>query len=494
MPESTHNAFVVRLLNRYEHYREPALVHRRFRHRDILPLLEKLRALPGVAVHGEGRSTEGRDIFRIEAGHGATPVLMWSQMHGDEPTATMALFDLLNFLTADDEWNGLRMLILDAVTLHVIPMLNPDAAERFQRHTPWGVDLNRDALRLQAPESRLLKRVRDELGAEFGFNLHDQSTRYSAGTSPESTIIAFLAPPVDAESSVTAVRRRSMQLIAALNQVLQTMIPDRVAAYSDEFEPRAFGDNIQKWGTSTILVESGGLAGDPEKQHIRKINFLILLESLRQIATKAYETVDIAGYYDIPPNLFRMYDTIFRGAGYHYREQRFELDIAINRDEIETGGAGGKGFYLHGTVADTGDLSTFCGYQELDASELTVVPGKICPDSFSDLSDLGNTDPLALIRRGYTAVSLDRIPDKLHTDYPLNIVKTGSVQPTGTMPGTDANLLFYRGDDVVYSVINGTVTDVAAGQCPDGNALVYPQSSDDRQRYLAEPEEDPRMP
>ena len=41
--------------------------------------------------------------------------------------------------------------------------------------------------------------------------------------------------------------------------------------YSDEFEPRAFGDNIQKWGTNTILIESGGIFGDEEKQYLRKL-------------------------------------------------------------------------------------------------------------------------------------------------------------------------------------------------------------------------------
>jgi len=47
-------------------------------------------------------------------------------MHGDEPTATAAIFDLLKFFSADDEFNKIRELLLNKLTFHFIPMLNPD--------------------------------------------------------------------------------------------------------------------------------------------------------------------------------------------------------------------------------------------------------------------------------------------------------------------------------------------------------------------------------
>ena len=36
--------------------------------------------------------------------------------------------------------------ILSALTLYVVPMLNPDGAERYQRRNAQNIDLNRDAL------------------------------------------------------------------------------------------------------------------------------------------------------------------------------------------------------------------------------------------------------------------------------------------------------------------------------------------------------------
>ena len=87
-------------------------------------------------------------------------VLLWSQMHGDEPTATAALFDIFEFLRRHRDDPTVRD-ILSSLTLHVVPMLNPDGAERFQRRNAQSIDINRDALRLQTPEGRTLKAVRD---------------------------------------------------------------------------------------------------------------------------------------------------------------------------------------------------------------------------------------------------------------------------------------------------------------------------------------------
>jgi murein tripeptide amidase MpaA len=81
-------------------------------------------------------------------------------MHGDEPTATAALFDVFEYLRRHRDEPIVRR-ILSQLTLHVVPMLNPDGAERFQRRNAQSIDVNRDALRLQTPEGRALKQLRD---------------------------------------------------------------------------------------------------------------------------------------------------------------------------------------------------------------------------------------------------------------------------------------------------------------------------------------------
>ncbi len=459
------------LYDHYERYREPALQHRRFKHRDIVPLIHQRAAVESVSLSREGVSPEGRAIYRLKTGNGPIQVLLWSQMHGDEPTATMALFDLFRFLAASDEYDDLREEILSKLTIHAIPMLNPDGAERYQRRTAFGVDMNRDALQLQSPGSQILKRIRDETSADFGFNLHDQSIRYSAGMTPKSTIIAFLAPAFDEETSINPVRLRSMKLIAQLDEMLQEFIPGHVATFSDTFEPRAFGDNMQKWGTSTILVESGGMIGDPEKQYIRKLNFLLLLESFVSIARSDYESYTVEQYESIPPNVLRLHSAIFRGVTLPWKQHEFQLDLAVNRSEINTNGA--TAFYERGVVSEIGDLSTFAGFEEIEATGLRVKSGKVYPDTFATHKDLEQVDVMELLRVGYTAVRVEELPEGVWTRFPLNILGPEAMQPAGPVLRRAANLVFYRDGVPAYAVVNGFVVDLAASEPAVGNALIY---------------------
>ena len=87
--------------------------------------------------------------------------------------------------------------ILSPLTLHVVPMLNPDGAERFQRRNAQSIDINRDALRLQTPEGQVLKALRDRLNPRVGFNLHNQSWRTSVGTPPKPASISLLSVAYD---------------------------------------------------------------------------------------------------------------------------------------------------------------------------------------------------------------------------------------------------------------------------------------------------------
>ena len=186
-----------KLFDAYDNYKELALTKRRFKHSDILPLIRQLSFEKSII----GESFEGREIFKIKLGQGKRRILLWSQMHGNEATATMAIFDILNFLTSqEDYFQDFRKEILENMELHFVPMLNPDGAERFVRRTAQGIDMNRDALALQCPESKLLKGLVVDLQPEFSFNLHDQNIRYSAGNSSEQATISFLATAYNQET------------------------------------------------------------------------------------------------------------------------------------------------------------------------------------------------------------------------------------------------------------------------------------------------------
>ncbi|MEL7117899.1 MAG: M14 family zinc carboxypeptidase, partial [Bacteroidota bacterium] len=267
----------------YDNYKDSNVFDRRFKHADIMKALEKLpNKFPLKRV---GTSVEGRSINMVQVGNGPVKVLLWSQMHGNEPTATMAILDLFNFFAASDEYDGFRNELMQKCSFYFIPMLNPDGAEKYQRRNAMDVDLNRDAQRLQNPESICLKSIRDSLEPDWGFNLHDQNRYYSAGAGmPYTASFSFLAPAFNRQKDLSPKREDAMQLIGHMNRLLQKYIPNKVGQYDDTFEPRAFGDNIQKWGTRTILIEVGGLKDDPEKQYLRKLHFMILLKAFQGIA------------------------------------------------------------------------------------------------------------------------------------------------------------------------------------------------------------------
>ena len=145
-----------------ENYRQKSLTTRRFKQSDLQPILAGLP--DDFVVDTAGVSVEGRPLYRVTYGTGSTEVLLWSQMHGDEPTATAALFDLFNWLAGSDEpTDSLRREIRAKLHLTFLPMLNPDGAEVFERRNALGIDLNRDAVHLTSPEARVLKAERDRI-------------------------------------------------------------------------------------------------------------------------------------------------------------------------------------------------------------------------------------------------------------------------------------------------------------------------------------------
>jgi hypothetical protein len=228
--------------------------------------------------------------------------------------------------------------------------------------------MNRDAVIQQMPEARILKNTFDSLKAEFGFNLHDQSTRYSAGNSFKSAALSFLAPSINSEKTIDNVREKAMKLTAELFGILSCFIPGHIAKYSDDFEPRAFGDNFQKWGTSTILIESGGWKGDPEKQFIRKLNFIALVSSFKSISEKNYSDESLETYESIPNNEELLIDLIIRNLKFKSKGTEFLLDLGINREEMNAD----KGKLLLQLMEDAGDLSVFFGYEDYDFSCLKM--------------------------------------------------------------------------------------------------------------------------
>jgi hypothetical protein len=318
-----------------------------------------------VAVEVAGTSAEGREIRQLTYGSGPVRVLLWSQMHGDESTASMALADIVRFFHERSD-HPLASRIAGGATVHMIPMLNPDGAERFRRRNAQGIDVNRDARRLQTPEGRILKAVNDRLRPDFGFNLHDQNPATRVGETDRGVAIALLAPAFNEARRVDDKRRRAMQVASVLVASMSPLVTDHVAQYDDTFNPRAFGDLVGAWGASTVLIESGGWADDPQKQHLRATNFVGILSALDAIATGRYAEFDPSVYQSLAFNGRRMPDLLITGGTLAVPGlPTLRADILVNYEKPL--------MKSEGVIADIGDLGDAEAQDTLDVRGLYLI-------------------------------------------------------------------------------------------------------------------------
>jgi hypothetical protein len=439
----------------FEKYKEPVLTNRRLKHADIQPLIQKRS--DAFRLENLGESVNSRSVTSLDWGKGSTRVMLWSQMHGNESTATMALFDLFNFLEGKgDGYDDLRNLLNSELHLKFIPMINPDGAEAFTRRNSLDIDLNRDAISQISPEAIILKTARDKFEPEFGFNLHDQQVYYNVVNTPKQASISLLAPAYNYETDINEVRARAMQTIAGMNELLQQIIPGQVGKYDDAFEPRAFGDNFQKWGTSTILIESGGYHGDPEKQTIRKINFMIILNALHQVATKTYERYTTEQYFAIPDNGLQLVDLMINEMQVKVADKSYPLDLVIRRREAEADG----GYYVTGSIDDLGDMQVYFGFETLDATGLEYTDGKVFPEVFEDLAKINSEKAMELLKKGYLAVKIKNGTPRQTHSLPIQVLKSSDNISGGWRTGSSPNFFLSKDGVLKYAVVNGYLIDL----------------------------------
>lgn len=341
------------------------------RHKDLQNYLAKLKNL-GVKVDEVGRSYANREIHQIEWGTGKTRVFMWSQMHGDEPTATSGLIDMFAFLQTNRDKTAWVKNLEKAVTIRAVPMLNPDGAELYQRRNLQGIDINRDARNLATPEGRLLKKLRDQWQPEIGFNLHNQNPLTTVGKTPKQAAISLLAVSGNPKGESSPGHERNKRICALVIGALNKFIAGHIGRYDDEYNPRAFGDRISEWGTPVILIETGALHGRDE-MFLVKMNFIANLTALQSLADRSEARASAKIYENTPFNdSGSLYNYIFRRANIvntSETDKPFVGDIAASVQRRRAEVANAPVF-----VQEIGDLSVYAGLEEYDASDYFLVP------------------------------------------------------------------------------------------------------------------------
>ncbi len=343
----------------------------------------------------------------LSLGHGPKSILLWSQMHGDEPSATPALLDLADFLAREESRPEIAR-ILGAFTLRMIPMLNPDGADLYERRNAQGIDINRDARMLSTPEGRLLKSICDRFSPILGFNLHDRSRRITVGPTGILSSISLLAVAGDAAGTMTPGRWRARRVASGVVKALSSFVPGGIARYDEDWNSRAFGDNLTAWGTPVILIESGGLPRGGGFEDLTRLNFVALASVLGGLARNDLADASTAGYDQLLRNRADAYADVAL-VGVSILEPRsgqwFEADVAYDILTSDRAAMGCAPLARRGSrIVEVGDSRIVTAASRMEARGALVVP--LAADRGLVPGGIG-PEALASLRPGLAASSAD---------------------------------------------------------------------------------------
>lgn len=405
---------------------------------DIAPLIKQFANNSTIKTKLLGHSYLGHPIDALYIGSGPIKVMMWSQMHGDENTATAALMDFLGYIT-DDKNAQWRESWQDEISLMIIPMINPDGAEQQTRYNAQGIDLNRDAKALRTREGQVLMNAAKEFSPHFGFNLHDQNAYYGAGPKGKPATISVLAPAYNTEREINKSRGNAMKLIAHLRGSIEQHIPGHLAKYNDSYSYRSFGDTFSEMGISTILIESGAYADDPNRQVARKLNRIIYKEAIDALVSGVWQQQKVATYNAIPFNNSDAWvDLLIDDVNVISKQGNYAIDIAINN----------KG--QSPRINELGDISSIRqGFTVINASKLNFDTG--AGYTLKEPLTLTNARYKKLLAQGYSCFKGDMTLLNNQSDWLSYSCATHiSAQPKRHAP---AAFILKSKDTVHYAVL-----------------------------------------
>ena len=349
-------------------YLEPKLKGK-YIHLDVIfPLLESFKNV--FEITEIGKSVQQRSIYQVQIGTGKTKILMWSQMHGNEPTTTKGLFDFFNFLSKDSE---LAQQIKNKYTLLCIPMLNPDGALAYTRENANSVDLNRDAYLASQPEMKLLRILYEEFKPDYCYNLHDQRTIFGTEGFNLPATMSFLAPAFNKDRDYNEVRMKAIVIINKMNRALQEYIPYQIGRFDDSYNVNCTGDYFTTQNTPTILFEAGHFQMDYDRDESRKYVFISLLSSLLDNYENVIVDNELDNYLRIPQNNKSFFDFIYKNVKIIDNSVEKIINFAAQYDEVLENNE----IYFKAKISKVSDLEEYSGHTEYDCESMLFLENGI---------------------------------------------------------------------------------------------------------------------
>lgn len=230
-------------------------------HKDMMSKLASLdMADDDTFGHGRmkvlsiGKSVNGKDIPLVvisdsEVSQDLTKRLfIVCRQHGDEPASTEAMLKLIEDLVVlSDEGTA---DLLTKVSFFVVPMMNPDGADRYIRRNANGADLNRDWLALSQPETLAVRAAIDSVSPDIILDEHELSP-----TNRSSDFVETAGPKSGVPSEFAA---ESAQLQSLVVGMLRTHDIQVTPYLIDDHNPARLAHRYFPIhaGTKTMLFES----------------------------------------------------------------------------------------------------------------------------------------------------------------------------------------------------------------------------------------------
>jgi hypothetical protein len=153
------------------------------------------RAIP-MLVLSNAPAVSAADVLRLNR-----PVV-WLQglQHGDEPAGGEAMLAIAERLAVGD-----LAPLLDRITVLIVPRANPDGAARSTRATANGIDINRDHVKFDLPETAIVHRAMNAYQPQVVVDCHEFSVynrwlqKWGVINAYDMTLIYATNPNVPAE-------------------------------------------------------------------------------------------------------------------------------------------------------------------------------------------------------------------------------------------------------------------------------------------------------
>lgn len=129
-----------------------------------------LISLEEFGFSGEGQTLKVVKVLHPEmaAVSNKLRILVFAQQHGNEPSGKEAILLLIKQFAL-----GQLDSLLSNIELWLVPQINPDGGEAHSRQNATGIDLNRDHVLMQAPETFALHRLFAEFLPHVTIDMHE---------------------------------------------------------------------------------------------------------------------------------------------------------------------------------------------------------------------------------------------------------------------------------------------------------------------------------